>query len=191
MATKEELRERAKLLIKTNPTLGKNSINSMLRSEYGKGLRSETLLKLKSEVSKENPKLASSLYRTGGVSRNLNEIYNGWRKAGFMPYEARELTVGHANPFDAKKVFDSIPSQEARAFRTKIIDEQLKMRWTKKQIRENILDFYLRSKSASPWEHIRAEYQPRKKKDFLTYKTLADKRRAKSKAKQQRLLRDY
>lgn len=187
----ENIRARAKELIKDNPTWGKNKINDVLRREYGVGIRSKSVLMLKGEVSRENPKMSSTLYRTGGVSRNLNEIYNGWRKAGFMPYEARELTVGHKNPFDAQKVFDSVPAQEARTFRKKIIDEQIKMGWTKKQIRDNILDFYLRSKSASPWEHIRAEYKPRLKKDFQTYKTLANKRRIKAKAKQNRLLRGY
>lgn len=187
----ENIRASAKQLIKDNPTWGKNKINDVLRKEYGVGIRSESVLLLKSEVSRENPKLSSSLYRTGGVTHNLSDIYNGWRKAGFMPYEARELTIGHGNKFDAQKVFDSIPAQEARAFRIKIINEQIKMKWTKKQIRENILDFYIRSRSASPWEHIRAEYKPRLKKDFVTYKTLAEKRRIKAKAKQNRLLKDY
>ena len=191
MANKEDIRIRAKELIKDNPTWGKNKINDVLRKEYGVGIRSTSVLALKSEVSRENPKMSSTLYRTGGVSPKLNDIYNNWRVAGFLPFEARELTVGHGKEFDARKVFDSIPAQEARAFRLKIINEQIKMGWTKKQIYENILDFYTRSKSASPWEHIRAEYKPRLKKDFQTYKTLANKRRIKAKAKQNRLLRGY
>ena len=189
MATKEEIRARAKEIIKADPTAGKNRVNAILRIEYGAGLRSDTLLKLKAEVARDNPKLAPDLYRTGGVSPQLRTIYKGWKDAGFLPFEARELTIGHGTPFDAQTVFDSIPAQLAREFRMKIIQEQLKMKWDAKRIRENILDFYRRSKSSSPWEHIRAEYKPRLKKDFLTYKTLANKRKIRAKAKQNRLLR--
>lgn len=187
----ENIRARAKELIKDNPTWGKNKVNDVLRKEYGVGLRSESILAIKGDVASESPKLAPTLYRTGGVSPKLNDIYNGWRQSGFLPFEARELTVGHGKEFDARKVFDSIPAQRAREFRIKIVKEQKEMGWTNKQIYENILDFYLRSKSASPWEHIRAEYKPRLKKDFQTYKTLANKRRIKAKAKQNRLLRGY
>ena len=188
MATKQELKTRAKELIISNPTAGKNKINTILKAEYGEGLRSRTILQLKQEVAVENPKLIPQLYRTGGVSTNYKEIYNGWRAAGFLPFEARELTIGHEHPFDAKAVFDSIPSQRAREFRVSIIKEQLNVGWSVKQIKDNILDFYIRGKKVDPWEHIRAEYKPRKKIDFIDYREQIRKR---AKAKQKRLLRGY
>lgn len=188
MATKQEIRARAKQLITETPTAGKERINKQLRIEFGKGLRSSTVLKLKAEVATEKPSLYPLLYATGSVPKALNEIYKGWIRAGFLAFEARELTLGHGGryrAFDAKAIFESKPGQLARDTRTKMIREQLHAGLTKKQIRQNIIDFYLRSKRVDPWEHIRAEYKPRKKTDYKDYKSKA-RRRAKS--KQSRLL---
>jgi hypothetical protein len=189
MATKTEILAKAKELITSHPTSGKNRINVMLKSEFGVGLRSATILKLKAEVATEQPALYPMLYAAGSVPKVLNEVYKGWIRSGFLAFEARELTLGHGSryrAFDAKAVYDSIPGQKARETRSNMVHEQLRMGWTKQQIRQNIIDFYLKSKKVDPWAHIRAEYKPKKRVDFRDYKTRA---RIRARSKQKRLSR--
>lgn len=189
MATRQEIMARAKQLIEQSPSAGKARINKQLQAEFGVGLRSSAVLKLKEEVATAIPSLAPELYRTGGVPKGLNDIYKGWRNAGFLPFEARELTVGHGEryrAFDAKAVFDSAPGEAARQTRTDLIRQQLRNGWTRKQIRENIIDFYLKSRKFDPWRHIRAEYKPLKKVDYRDYQ---GKARRRAKVAQKRLMR--
>lgn len=188
MATKQEILARARQIITENPSAGKERINKQLRAEYGKGLRSSTVLKIKEQVANEQPALYPLLYATGGVPPQLRDIYNGWRKSGFLNFEARELTLGHGDryrQFDARAVFDSAPGQAARETRLNLVRQQLQSGWTKQQIKDNIIDFYRKSKKVDPWEHIRAEYKPRKRVDFIDYR---DKVRRRAKDKQRRLL---
>ncbi|KKM27848.1 hypothetical protein LCGC14_1570600 [marine sediment metagenome] len=189
MATREEILARAKDIIGVYPGLGKNRVNQLLRDEFGVGLRSESIIRLKREVAAEQPRLLSELYARGGLPRGYREIYKGWINAGFLPFEARELTVGHGvrlMAFNSKEVFDSRPGREARRFRIEIIRQQLAMGWTKKQIRDNIIEFYRKGRKVDPWEHIRAEYKPRKRVDFIDYR---DRIRVRAKARQRRLLK--
>jgi hypothetical protein len=188
MAKNEALTSRARGIIEANPTYGKNKVNAILKSEFGVGLRDDTLLQIKREVAFDNPKLIPDLYRTGGVPKGKLAIYQGYRESGFLPFEARELTIGHGKDFNSQEVYDSIPAQQARAFRKHIIEEQIKLGWTKEQIKDNISDFYKRGKNSSVWEHIRAEYKPRKKVDFVDYR---EDIRRRAKAKQNRLLKGY
>jgi len=189
MVSKQEIITRAKEIIESHPTVGKAKVNEFLRAEFGIGLRSSTVLSLKREVASEQPKLFSELYRRGSVAKGLDDIYKGWRDAGFLPSEARELTVGHGDrylKFDARAVYNSPTGQSAREFRSKIVREQIKMGWTKKQIRDNLIDFYRRIRKFDPWEHIRAEYKPKKTVDFIDYR---DKIRQRAKRRQQRMLK--
>ena len=189
MPTKDELLKRAKEIIEANPRASKDKVNQYLRIEMGVGLRSDTILRLKAEVASEKPSLAPELYARGSVGKGLNEIYNGWIAAGFLPFEARELTVGHGERyrnFNAQSVFNSQSGEAARRTRIRIIQEQLKAGWTRQQIRDNIIDYYKKSRKLDPWEHIRAEYKPTVKTSGADYR---DKVRARAKAKQQRLLR--
>lgn len=186
MVSRDIILSRAKGIIEANPTYGKDKINAILKSEFGVGIRSSALLQIKRDVATTNPRLIPYLYRTGGVPNKYVGIYNGWRKAGFLPFEARELTIGHKYGYDAKAVFDSEPAKSARAFRTQIIKQQIEMGWTKQQIIDNIIGFYTRGKGSSPWEHIRAEYKPRKVIDFKEYR---ERVRVRAKRKQNRLLK--
>lgn len=189
MATKQERISRAKEIIESYPSAGKSRVNQYLKAEFGKGLRSSTVLELKRQVAAEKPRLYSELYERGGVPRGYNEIYKGWIRAGFLAFEAREFTLGHGSrymAFDARAVFDSEPARAARQFRSDLIRQQLAQGWTKKQIRDNIIDFYRRSKKVDPWSHIRAEYKPRKTIDYIDYR---EKVRRRARARQRRLYR--
>lgn len=170
MATKQEIISRAKEILTSNPFFGKERVNQFLRAEFGVGLRSSKILSLKREVGEEKPELFADLYGRGSVGGGLNDIYRGWIKAGFLPSEARELTVGSGSSylkFDARAVYNSEPGIAARDFRSNLVQQQRKMGWTKTQIISNILDFYKRIKKFDPWEHIRAEYRPKKKVDYI------------------------
>lgn len=189
MASREEILARAKEIIEVYPSAGKDRVNQYLRAEYGVGLRSEAILRLKREVSAERPQMLWELYARGGLPRGYNQIYRGWIEAGFLPFEAREFTVGHGSrylAFDARAVFNSTTGKAARRFRTELIQQQLAMGWSRREIRENIIDFYRRGRKVDPWEHIRAEYKPRKRIDFIDYR---EKVRARAKARQRRLMR--
>ncbi len=189
MATKQEILARAKQIIEADPTSGKKRVNTLLQAEYGMGLRSSTVLRLKQEVANEKPYLFPQLYLRGSVPTSYNEIYRGWLKSGFLAFEARELTLGHGErykAFDAASVFNSAPGEAARETRMAMVREWLAKGWTKQEIREHIIDYYRKSKVIDPWSHIRAEYKPRKRMDFVDYRT---KVRARAKAKQRRLLR--
>lgn len=182
MATKQQIINRARELIINTPSAGKERINKQLRAEFGVGLRSATVLKLKAEVAEAKPALYPQLYALGSVTKGLNDIYRGYLRAGFLAFEARELTLGHGKrfrAFDARAVFDSAPAQAARQTRLNWVRDLLKQGWTKQQIQQNIIDFYLKSKRVDVWRHIRAEYKPRKRVDYKEYKTKA-RRRAKS-----------
>ncbi len=187
MATKAEIETRARQIIESDPTSGKQRVNKILRMEFGKGLRSATILKLKREVASEHPALLSQLYERGGVDRGLNKVYAAWIKSGFMPFEARELTVGHGvryRSFDAQAVYDSGTGQAARHSRIDLIKQLRDKGWTNEEIRQHIIDFYRKSKTADVWTHIRAEYVPRKRIDFVDYR---DAVRRRARAKQRRL----
>lgn len=189
MATKQQIISRAREIIINNPTAGKERVNQKLRAEFGVGLRSATILQIKQVVATEHPSLYPELYAAGSVPRGLNEIYRGWLKSGFMAFEARELTLGHGEryrAFDARAVFDSAPAQAARQTRINWVRDLLRQGWTKQQIRQNIIDFYLKSKRVDVWRHIRAEYKPHKKVDYREYEAKARKR---AKSSQKRLLR--
>jgi hypothetical protein len=188
MATRQELFNRAKEIIRAQPTAGKERINYYLRAEYGVGLRSSKVLELKREVAKAEPKLAPELYRSGGYRRGYRDIYNDWRKAGFLPYEARELTIGggRLSIDGSRKVFDSMPGKLARRSRERYIVVRLREGKSPQEIRQMIVDSYKRSlgtldkhgKPFSPWTHIRDEYKPRKKVKKKEYKQMKRASRA-------------
>jgi hypothetical protein len=177
---------RAKQLIQSEPSLGKSKINEILKKEFGSGLRSQEVLNIKNAVARENPKLISQLYYKGGAPKSSMGIYNGWRNAGFLPHEARELTLGHSHEFDSGSVFNSEPSKKARQSRIEWINLLKKQGWTDAQIRREILDYYVKGREKSPWDFIRAEYRDKKKIDFIDYKKKAQIR---AKRKTNRLYR--
>lgn len=195
MATKQEVISRAKEIIASYPTAGKAKVNAYLKAEYGVGLRSATVLKLKSEVAKEQPQLAPELYQTGGYKPTYRAIYNQWIKGGFTRYEARELTLGggRLTVDGSRRVLNSIPGQAAIRTRQDWIQARLKDGWTKKQIRQRILEDYKRhlgtfdkfGKPYSPWSNIRAEYLTKAKISKKQYKEMMEKRQAKKERRQQ------
>jgi len=94
-------------------------------------------------------------------------IYRGWINAGFLPEEAEELTYGSKGvKVDAEKVYNSRTGRVARRERMAWIRDLLRQGWTEEEIAREARAYYARDSKRSPWDFIRAEYQPPKKKDY-------------------------
>lgn len=194
MATRDEILKRAREIITSEPSAGKNKINQILKIEYGVGLRSSKILEVKAEVSRDNPKLAPELYRTGGVRPSYRAIYREYIKNGFIPYEARELALGggRLSPEGSLKVLGSQPGQAALKSRRDWVVARLKDGFTKKEIRQMIINDYNKwlgtrdkhGKPFSPWSAIRDEYRPKPRISKQAYKDMLEKRKIKKEARQ-------
>lgn len=175
-----EIRDRAKELWEQHPTWGKRRMADELKAQYGQAPRWETLLRIKKQVAYQQPERAAEYYTRGGVGRNRINIYKGWRDAGFLPFEARELTYGHGAKSRsltwAKTVFNSMPGKAARQSRLSWIENLRDRGWTRKQIEREAREYYRRDSQRTPWDFIRQEYKPRQKVDFKEYRAMARQR---------------
>jgi len=177
MARESEIRQRAAELFRTNPTWGKRHVAAELRSEYRVAMSWESLLEIKKRVAYEQPERAGEFYRTGGVGLRELDIYNGWRQAGFTPFEARELTYGHGGvKVDARTVYNSETGKATRQTRKEWVEWLRSRGWSKRQIAQEARDYYKRGRKRSPWDFIRDSYRPRMKKDFNEYREMQRKR---------------
>jgi len=98
---------------------------------------------------------------------NKAQIYKVWLNAGFLPEEAEELTYGSKGiNVNAEKVYNSRSARAARRERQRWIRDLLEQGWTGAEIEREARAYYARDAKRSPWDFIRAEYQPPKKKDY-------------------------
>ena len=94
-------------------------------------------------------------------------IYHGWLNAGFLPEEAEELTYGSKGvEVGAERVYKSATARAARGSRQWWIRDLLKQGWTEEEIAAEIRAWCARDAKRSPWDFIRAEYEPPVKKDY-------------------------
>lgn len=191
----QDIEQRARELWNDNPGWGKRRMASELRLEFGKALRDSTLLEIKNQVAYADPSRAGDFYQTGGVSMKNIDVYRGWRQAGFTPFEARELVYGHGGVnVNSQAVFDSEAGRKAREERTKYIEDLKSRGWSKRKITEELKAYYKRSSKRSPWDFIRAEYNPNlvKKKDSQDdsqYNRMVAKRRKEKQESSRRVAR--
>ena len=113
---------------------------------------------------------------------------NGWsrlRRAGFLDSEIIEFdqatdSTGNLQP----QINLNTPVwQAAMKSRYDWIQDKVARGWTKQQIISMIRNYYAKSKTASPWDFLKAEYRPAKKTDFIT----ALRRRTQKKLRKARL----
>lgn len=179
-ATEREVKTfRIGQLIQNNPTYSYNALNKALIEEFGSGLRKQYVLSLVRGIREVLPTKIEvrGLHATG----EQQKIYYKWRKAGFLPDEAKELTVGHGDiKVNSIKVYNSRPAQRARASRMAWMRDLYKAGWTKAEIIREAKRYYLRDKKASPWDFIRAEYRTPPKATTKAYR-IAAKTRAQKK----------
>lgn len=175
-----EIERRTKEVIGVHPEWGKRKVAEAVRAEFGKAPRWETILKYKAEVAYREPQRAGEFYRTGGVSPSKRDIYMQWRKDGFTPFEARELTQGHGVKVDSLLVLTSKPGMAARKARRGWVHDRRNEGWTWKEIRDALKAQYIRDRKLTPWDFIRAEYKPRQKVDFIAYREMQRKQSEKN-----------
>lgn len=98
---------------------------------------------------------------------NKEAIYRAWINAGFLPEEADELTYGSKGiKVNAEKVYNSRTGRVARVSRQQWIRDLRRQGWTDEEIEREARMYYARDSKRSPWDFIRAEYQPPAKKDY-------------------------
>ena len=99
---------------------------------------------------------------------NKRAIYHAWLNSGFTAREATELTYGRPDmpSFNAEGVYNSKTGRAARVNRQRWIRGLLDNGWTMDEIMAVVEDYYARDSKRSPWDFIRAEYQPPVKKDY-------------------------
>lgn len=115
-----------------------------------------------------------------GMTTEQRQVYRGWIRADFLPFEAKELTIGSKGvKVNAYAVFNSIPGRLARANRKIWVRDLLDKGWSIADIKREINNYYA-SKTLpkpSPFDWIRKEYRPLAKKTMETYRTAVTKRR--------------
>ncbi len=112
-----------------------------------------------------------------------DDIYRAWVNAGFLPEEAHELTYGSKGvEFNPLKVYNSKPAIRARRARMEWIRSLRAQGWTFEEIEREARAYYTRDTKRSPWDFIRVEYKPKRKKDFKEYREAA-RQRAKAEIK--------
>lgn len=151
--TTPEIIQATKDYITEYPTHGKERVRQYIKERYAAAPSNEAILDLKREV--------------WGMSPNV--AYIGWRRAGFTPYEAKELVFGSKGVrVDWAAVFNSIPGKRARASRQRYINEQVKAGKAGIDILKTITDYY-KAPNTNPFDHIKVEYRPPKKADYRDY----------------------
>jgi hypothetical protein len=101
-------------------------------------------------------------------------IYQAWRNAGFLAQEAQELTYGSKGiNIDARAIFLSKSGRLARLHRGRWIRDLRARGWTDEEIERELHAYYMRDTKRSPWDFIRVEYRPPRRKDFRDYREAA------------------
>jgi len=176
--------KRAEALIIQHPEWGRVKVNKELRKEYGVGLRTIDVQRLKDRTLIGRPKartgrksveaiLAEALITPERVIIvGFDEAYMRLRQSGFINAEIREIfSAGNVPELFSSEPFKNMLRSRRRWFRDKV-----KRGWTKAQIIETIKRFYV--PQPSPFEFLRREYQPPLRVDFVKYREVA-RRRAK------------
>lgn len=172
--TRVLIARRAKEIIRLDPSAGKARVNWFLRAEFGVGLRSSTVLKLKAEVARENPELRFTLYARGSVKVSLRDAYNRLRGAGFLVWEAREFATQYK-----KSDFRSLPYiKKMVAWRRRYIRDLRGRGFSDREVNVRVVDAYRRNGwltpegLPNPWAMLRAF----RKKDIESGEYVPEKR---------------
>ena len=194
--TRQELRQakfnRLEQLLTVDVNATYNQLNDSLKQEFGSGLRKQDLLKFRRDV-KELYDFAKAPPKKVKVKRvkvdehkaTQKRIYNSWRRAGFLPEEAHELTYGKRGvKVNSEAVYKSKPARLARANRRRMIEVRLKAGATKRDINRHLRKHYqARIKDKiSVWDFIRKEYRQVTKLSPVAFKQALKDFRAKARA---------
>jgi len=186
VASREERLARAKQLIIAHPSWGRIRINKELRKEFGIGLRTIDVQKLKDTTLIGRPRartgrksivdlLAEQVItpeRT--ITIGFDEAYHRMRSAGFINLEIRWIFSAGNVP----ALFGTEPFKVMLQNRRKWFKDRVRTGWSKGQILEAIKKCYTPRVKGDPFDFLREVYfiKPRFKVDFKVYRMAAGRR---------------
>lgn len=187
MANREERLAYAKTLIISKPELGKDAINRLVKERYGMGLRRIDVARLKDTTLIERPRARTGRKPIEKLVREaillpevairrvikigFDEAYHRLRAAGFIDMEIRHIFSAGNVP----ELFNTAPFNAMLQQRRRWVMGRIKQDWSKGQLLDAIKRHYMKPER-SPFDFLRASYQPKIKVDFTKYRQAARKR---------------
>lgn len=174
---------RARALIIQHPEWGRLHVNKQLRREFGIGLRTIDVQRLKDTLLVGSPRartgrksiaslLAEELITPERVTIiGFDEAYMRLRSAGFLNMEIREIFSAGNCP----ELFGTEPFKAMLRSRRKWLRDMVRRGNSKGQIIDAIKKYYSKEER-SPFDFLRKEYKPPLRVDFKTYREAARKR---------------
>lgn len=174
--------KRAEALIIKHPEWGRVRVNKELRREYGVGLRTIDVQRLKDTLLLGRPKartgrksvaslLSEALITPERVTVvGFDEAYMRLRSAGFINMEIRNIFSAGNTPM----LFGTEPFKAMLQTRRRWFKSMVKRGWSKAQILNAIKKHYI-TPERSPFDFLRLEYRPPLRVDFRKYREVARK----------------
>lgn len=183
VASREIRLARAKALIIAHPAWGRIRVNKELRKEYGIGLRTTVVQKLKDTTLIGRPRAATGRKSVAELLREelitpermttigFDEAYHKMRSAGFINMEIRNIFSAGNTPM----LFTTEPFKAMLVTRRKWFRDRVQSGWSKGQIIDAIKKYY-DVKGHNEFDFLRKEYKPPLRVDFRRYREIARKR---------------
>ena len=188
IASREERLARAKALIIQHPEWGRIRVNKELRKQYGIGLRTMDVQKLKDATLIGRPRASTgrksveAILAEGVVTPErvtevgFDEAYHRLRSAGFLNIEIRWIFSAGNVPM----LFGTEPFKIMLQNRRKWFRDKVNRGWSKIQIIDAIKRYYApEKKKGDPFDFLREVYPQvgmRLRIDFKDYRITAAKR---------------
>lgn len=183
VASREERLARAKALIIQHPDWGRIKVNKQVRKEFGIGLRTIDVQKLKDttligrERAQTGRKSVAELLREELITPErmttigFDEAYHKMRSAGFINMEIRNIFSAGNTPM----LFTTEPFKAMLVSRRKWFRDRVKSGWSKGQVIDAVKNYYSVERR-SPFDFLRKEYKPPLRVDFKVYREAMRKR---------------
>ena len=167
VASREERLARAKAIIIAHPEYGRVRVNKQLRKEFGIGLRTIDVQRLKDTtlIGRERAQtgrksivglLAEELLTPErAVTIGFDEAYHKMRSAGFINMEIRNIFSAGNTPM----LFTTEPFKAMLVSRRKWFRNRVGAGWSKGQVIDAVKNYYSVERR-SPFDFLRREYKP-------------------------------
>jgi hypothetical protein len=142
---------------------GKTDVDKSLADWANRFIERE---KLKKEVAYSAPPKVT-------YTEEQHRIFKDLRAHGFTRYEAQILAKGDTTI----QAYGTRPWEDALTARMKYINDLTARGWSPQQILRELNSYYKQGKKRSPWDFIRANYQPKKKVVKSEFKEAMARRR--------------
>jgi hypothetical protein len=107
------------------------------------------------------------------------------RAAGFLEWEIEKIAEGTLPDGSPQPPINlnSPVWQRVTESRRNWVDDKIARGWSEADINTNIMDYYVRSPKRTPFDFVKAEYKPVKKRDFWLEIRLRNQRKVKASLK--------